>query len=87
MMDRAALLQALKEMIEEDRDEPIDNLDEGVSLREGLGLDSVDLLTIVMQVQERFKIVLDSSELEKVVTVRDFVNLMQARLAGAPQAA
>lgn len=87
MMDRSALLQALKEILEEDRGETYSSFDESVSLREGLGLDSVDLITMVMQVQDRFRVVLTSEELETIVTVGDFLDLMQNKLSAVPKAA
>jgi acyl carrier protein len=80
MMDRTALLQALQEMLEEDRGEKYEGLEESVSLREGLGLDSVDLVTLVMQVQDRFRVVLTSDELEHVLTIKDLLDLMQSKL-------
>ncbi len=87
MMDRTALLRALQEMLEEDRGEKFDTLEESVSLREGLGLDSVDLVTLVMQVQDRFRVVLTSDELEHVNTLKDLLDLMQTKLGQVARAA
>jgi acyl carrier protein len=86
-MDRTALLQSLKEILEEDRGETFDSLTEDVSLREGLGLDSVDLVTLVMQIQDRYRVILESSELEKIKTVKDLADVLQSRLAASARAA
>ncbi len=83
-MDRSALLLTLKEILEDDRGEPVEGLDEMASLREGLGLDSVDMLTMVMQIQDRFRVVLEADELERVVTVKDFLDMLQVKIANAP---
>ncbi len=81
MMDRSTLLLTLKEILEDDRGEPVETLDETISLREGLGLDSVDMLTMVMQIQDRFRVVLEADELEQMVTVKDFLDVLQTKLA------
>lgn len=85
-MERRALIHALKEMLEEDQGEIINNLEEETPLREGLGLDSVDLITLVMQVQDRFRVILNSDELEHIVTVRDLVDILQRKIPDAAAA-
>lgn len=80
-MDRNTLLQALREILEEDRGEKYDSINENVKLREDLGLDSVDLVTLVMQVQDRFRVILASDELEKIVQVKDLLDMLQAKIA------
>ncbi|MFN4257697.1 MAG: acyl carrier protein [Gemmataceae bacterium] len=86
MMDRAELIKTLKEILEEERGEPCDDLDETVNLREGLGLDSVDMIGLVMRIQDRFRVVLATEELEKVVVVKDLLDLMQSKMAAAQAA-
>jgi acyl carrier protein len=86
-MDRNTLLATLKEILEEDRGEKLDAITDEARLREDLGLDSVDLVTLVMQVQDRFHVVLDSDELEKIIRVKDLVDLMLTKLATKSKAA
>ncbi len=86
-MDRQALINALKEILEDNQGETFEDLNESVALREDLGLDSVDLVTLVMQVQDRFRVVLTSGELEQVVTVKDILDLMQCKMKPVPRAA
>jgi acyl carrier protein len=86
-MDRATILQNLREILENDRGEKYDSMEESVTLREGLGLDSVDLITMVMQVQDRFRVVLANEELEKISTVKELLDVIQAKLAQQAQAA
>jgi acyl carrier protein len=86
MADRNFLRKTLIDLLEADTGEKFSDLDDGVNLREGLGLDSVDVVSVVSQVERQFKIRLSHEELEKLVTVADVLDLLQAKIA-APQAA
>ncbi len=85
MYDRAFIRQTLVELLEADTGEKYDDLQETANLREGLGLDSVDVVSIVSQVERRFHIRLSHQELEKLVTVADVLDLLQAKLNAPPQ--
>src|SRR5262249_9970886 len=86
MLDRQTIRQTLVELIEADLDKKFDNLDEGQKLREDLGLDSVDVVSIVSQIERRFRIRFSQQELDPqvLVTVRDVLNLMEVKLAELP---
>jgi len=85
MMDREALRQTLIELLEADTGEKYADLEEQANLREGLGLDSVDVVSIVSQIERRFRIRLTQQELEKLATVADMLNLLQGKLAAGPE--
>ena len=70
MPDRAFIRQTLIELIEADTGEKHDDLAEDANLREGLGLDSVDVVSIVSQIERRFHIRLSQEDLEKLVDRR-----------------
>src|SRR5262249_46344340 len=55
-MDRTALRQALCEILEEETGRTYIALGEGTDLRAGLGLDSVDMVSLVIHLQTRFRI-------------------------------
>jgi len=59
------------------------NLDDAKNLRADLGLDSVDVVSIVSQVERHFRIRLAQQELEKLVTVGDVLNLLESKLREA----
>jgi acyl carrier protein len=80
-MDRTQLRQVLAAILEDEKGEKIEKLDDELSLREGLALDSVDLITMVMAVQTRFHIDLETDELEKMHKVGDLLDVIQAKLA------
>ena len=83
MKDRAFIRRTLIELIEADTGENHSDLEESANLREGLGLDSVDVVSIVSQIERRFHIRLTHQELERLVTVADVLDLLQAKLADA----
>jgi acyl carrier protein len=87
MPDRASIRQTLIELLEADTGEKHANLAEDANLREGLGLDSVDVVSIVSQIERRFHLRLSQEELEKLTTVADVLDLLEAKLAAAPPAA
>ena len=80
MQDRNAIRQTLIELMEADTGESYANLDDSKNLRTDLGLDSVDVVSIVSQVERHFRIRLAQQELEKLVTVADVLDLLQAKL-------
>ncbi|HEY7315886.1 MAG TPA: acyl carrier protein [Gemmataceae bacterium] len=84
MQDRAFIRRTLIELLEADTGEKHGDLEESVNLREGLGLDSVDVVSIVSQIERRFHIRMTHQELEKLVTVADVLDLLQAKLAEVP---
>jgi len=85
MMDRENLRQTLIELLEADTGEKHPDLDENTNLREGLGLDSVDVVSIVSQVERRFRIRVTQQELEKLATVADMLNLLQGKVEAGPE--
>ncbi|MBY0525977.1 MAG: acyl carrier protein [Gemmataceae bacterium] len=85
-MDRAAIRQTLAELLEADTGEKYPDLTEDKKLREELGLDSVDVVSIVSQIERQYRIRMTHQELEKLVTVSDVLDLLQTKLAGSAAA-
>ena len=81
MMDRESIRQTLAAYLEEDLGEPVASMDDTVTIREGMGLDSVDVVGLVMKVERQFRVRLASEELAEIVTVGDLLDLLQAKLA------
>jgi len=80
MKDRKFIHDTLVEVLEADTGENFADLKETDNLREGLGLDSVDVVSVVSQIERRFHIRLTHQELEKLVTVGDVVDLLECKL-------
>jgi acyl carrier protein len=87
MLDRAMIRQTIIELVEADTGEKHADLPDNTKLRDDLGLDSVDVVSIVSQIERRFRIRLTHQELEKLVTAGDVLDLLQAKLANPPDAA
>jgi acyl carrier protein len=81
MADRAQIRQTLLELIENDMGATYESLEDCTNLREQLGLDSVDVVSIVSQIERHFRIRLTHQELENLVTVGDVLNLLETKLA------
>jgi acyl carrier protein len=81
MTDRQEIMRKLVEFLESDSEVRIENLAEDLSLREGLGLDSVDLVGIIMRIEWHYRIRLSHAELEQVGTVGNLLDLIQGKIA------
>ena len=85
MPDRETIRQTLVELLEADTGEKHPDLDDKTNLREGLGLDSVDVVSIVSQIERRFRIRLTQQELEKLVSVADVLDLLETKFTGGAE--
>jgi len=83
-MDRQQLRETLLDVLEQETWERPANLADHVRIREGLKLDSVDLLSVMLRVETQLGISLDSRDFEKVVTVGDLLDTILAKLATRP---
>ncbi|MCS7167949.1 MAG: acyl carrier protein [Gemmatales bacterium] len=79
-MDRAFLRRELCELLQQQTGQGYENLADTVTLREGLGLDSVDLVSLVMQLESRYQIHLESKELHQMETVGDLLDVIERKL-------
>lgn len=80
-MDRESLRLTLTDLMEQETGERPPLLHDQVKLREELGMDSVDLVSLVMQVEARFRIRLAQAELEQAPTVGDLLSLVQRKIS------
>lgn len=88
MMSRDAIRQTVLELLESDLGQTFESLEDGKKLREELGLDSVDVVSVISQIERRFRIRLSTEELQSLVTVGDVLNLLESKInAVAPNAA
>ena len=80
-MDRHELRQILAELLEETTGEPRAEVGEDEKLQEGLGLDSVDIFSLIVEIQNKLRVKIASEELMEVSTVGDLLDVLQAKLA------
>jgi acyl carrier protein len=86
-MDRMTLRRGLLEQIQQETGESYEDLPDDLGLREGLGLDSIDVVTLVIGIQTRFGVELKTEDLERIATVGDLLDLLQAMLLASRSAA
>jgi acyl carrier protein len=84
MPDRDTIRRTLVELLEADTGEKYPDLDDTSNLREGLGLDSVDVVSVVSQIERQYRIRLTHQDLESLVTVADVLNLLEKKLSAPP---
>lgn len=80
-MDRVTLRQTLIELLETETGNRPATLDDDVVLAEGLGLDSIDLVSLVVQVENKVHVKITTDELKPVQTVGHLLDLLQAKTA------
>ena len=83
-MDRQKLRETLLDVLEQETWERPANLTDNIKIRQGLKLDSVDLLSVMLRVETQLAISLNSRDFEKVVTVGDLLDVIQAKLEESP---
>ncbi|MBY0228739.1 MAG: hypothetical protein K2W96_05610 [Gemmataceae bacterium] len=87
MTDRSLIRSTLIELLEADTGETYRDLKDDDNIREGLGLDSVDVVSVVSQVERRLQVRLSHEELIKIATVGDLLDLLAAKAAASAKAA
>jgi acyl carrier protein len=84
MIDRTTIHATLVKLLEADTGESFRDVKDTDNLREGLGLDSVDVVSVISQIERRFHIRLSHEELEDLVTVGDVIDLLEAKVNAGP---
>jgi acyl carrier protein len=80
-MTRQELSTVVHELLEKETGESYPGLQESTSLREGLNLDSLDMAGLVLHVESRFGIQIETELLESIATVGDMLNVLERKLA------
>jgi acyl carrier protein len=81
MSARETLRSKLLALLEEEMGESFELPQDDQDLRQTLGLDSVDLVGLVMRIEREFHVRLAPEELALVKRVGDLLDLMEAKLA------
>lgn len=85
-MDRAAVLEAVKECAKEVLGVEIDAVEEGHKFKDDLDADSLDLVELVMTLEERFEVAIPEEELGGIETVAQAVDVVLEKLAAKSEA-
>ncbi len=85
MQDRESICRTLIRIMQEDTGEEYTDISDEKNLRTDLGLDSVDVVSIVSQIERQFRIRMTQQELEKLVTVGDLLTLLECKIRETPE--
>ena len=72
------ITERMKEIVAEALNVEIETLTEDTSFKEDLGADSLDLFELVMSLEDECSVTIPSEELEKILTVQDVVDYIEA---------
>jgi acyl carrier protein len=86
-MDRQTLRTKLLDIFEQETWERPENVTDETTIREGLKLDSVDVLSVALRLESDLGVKLDSSDFGHIQTVGDLLDTIQAKLATKAKAA
>lgn len=77
------ILEALREVLVDRLKVEAESVTPQANLFDDLGLDSIDLMSAVMAIEERFEIEVSDAELENVTTVGEAVEILGAKVAAS----
>ncbi|HEX2052886.1 MAG TPA: acyl carrier protein [Actinomycetota bacterium] len=80
MASRDEVVDALKDVLVDRLKVDAGTITEEANLFEDLGLDSIDLMTVVMAVEEKFNIEVADEELEDVTTLGQAADLLTEKV-------
>lgn len=73
------IFEKLKQMVSEQLDIDVTNVTLDSDIKKDLGLDSLDIVEILMSVEEEWGIIVDDDETQGIKTVADVVALIQKK--------
>ena len=82
-MDKAALLATIKEVVAPytKNQEALASLNEDTDFIRDLKINSANLVDVVLDVEEKFNIVIDNDAMEKMINVRSAMEVVENKLA------
>ncbi|MFN7813464.1 MAG: acyl carrier protein [Planctomycetia bacterium] len=80
-MERKDLAAIVLELLEKETGETYADLTDTTTLREGLNLDSLDMAGLVLHIESRFGIQIETELLERINTVGDILDVIGQKLA------
>ena len=72
------MLERIKEIVSENLGVDAAQITEGSSFKDDLGADSLDIFEMVMALEDEYEIEIPTEELEKIATVGDVVEYINA---------
>lgn len=79
-MTRKELLTKLKAIIKEQSPTKSLQISEKTSLKDDLGVDSIELMEFVINVEDTFTMTIPDEDVETLVTIGDLIDYLQTKL-------
>ncbi len=80
-MTRKELAGIVHELLEKETGEHYPDLEESTTLKGGLNLDSLDMAGLMLHIESRFGIAVETELLENITTVGDMLDLLETKIA------
>jgi acyl carrier protein len=80
-MNRQELSGVVLELLEKETGESYPGLEDTTSLRDGLNLDSLDMAGLVLHIESRFGIQIETELLESITTVGTLLDALEQKIA------
>ena len=82
-MEKAAVIEQLKKIVKPfvKNEEAFDNINENTDFITDLNINSANLVDIVLDVEDAFGIVIDNQSMEKMLTVKATLDIIETKLA------
>ncbi|RLT03262.1 MAG: acyl carrier protein [Planctomycetota bacterium] len=79
-MKRTELSAIVLELLKKETGESYPIFDDSTSLREGLNLDSIDMAGLIIHIESRFEIQIETALLDGINTVGTMLDMLQAKI-------
>jgi acyl carrier protein len=79
-MNRSELSAIVLELLEKETGESYPALEEKTALREGLNLDSLDMAGLVLHIESRFGIQIETELLDRIKTVGTMLDVLEEKI-------
>lgn len=83
-MNKETLIAAIKDIVKPytKDEEALNNLSENTDFVTDLKINSANLVDIILDVEEKFNIVVDNDSMERMLTVKAAIEIIETKLAG-----
>jgi acyl carrier protein len=79
-MNRSQLSAIVLELLEKETGESYPGLEDTTSLRDGLNLDSLDMAGLVLHIESRFGIQIETELLDRIKTVGSLLDVLDEKI-------
>ena len=79
-MEQQEIEQAGRSIIAEVLNIPVEQVWDEANLEEDLGIDSIDVVEVIMAVETKFDITIEEGEADGIITVKDFLDALVEKI-------